>query len=565
MSIYQALLETKKITAIVTDLDETLWTGILAEGQTLTLNTEYYDCLAAQEPKGIQLIALSRNDQGDVDQAFDELGINRSLFAAVIANWDPKYLTLERLLQATEIRQKTVVFVDDNAAERSEVHTRLPEVHCLDAADWRILQQIPFLQTKKTQPREQVEPRKARYRTAIATCPRKAQQEDPDYLASLDRRLRMGGLEAHQLDRFADLLVATHRINLNPGRFLECGQTMAHLHERINAGDQLVAISTYQAEESLGLTGALIVQRQDDKATITEGTYSCGIIGRGFEQRSLLHLMEQLRRQGLSTLDVNVTLTSTNQRIREVLGELGFEEQGRQKEIANYTRDLAKPHDGKTYDWITVEDEQPDLNYCGIPSIQRFYEQRVRPVIGQGARVINLGCADSEVIGHLNTDVRAAFYEHFAEQGVTYLKVDIEPRPGEDNIVANAQNLRGVIDTGSQDVVMAFELLEHTEMPWLVVQEMTRICKVGGYIALTAPCGDYPKHEYPIDSWRIGPQTLQGYFPSPHFSFAHLETEGLEDAPYRTLLLVRKEQEYEGLPVVGTAETNWNTGLTMFP
>ena len=65
----------EKITAIITDLDNTLWKGILAEKQNLKLNKDYYEFLKSLYKKGIQLFVVSKNDEPDVLNSFNNCSI----------------------------------------------------------------------------------------------------------------------------------------------------------------------------------------------------------------------------------------------------------------------------------------------------------------------------------------------------------------------------------------------------------------------------------------------------------------------------------------------------------
>ena len=109
-----------KITAIITDLDNTLWKEIIAEKQTAKLNKDYYNFLIDCYKKGIQLFIVSRNDKKDVLETLNKLNLNKNKFTMIIANWEPKYLNIERLIYQTQLRPETIAFVDDNVLERNE-------------------------------------------------------------------------------------------------------------------------------------------------------------------------------------------------------------------------------------------------------------------------------------------------------------------------------------------------------------------------------------------------------------------------------------------------------------
>ncbi len=564
---YSRLLAAEKITAVFTDLDETLWKGTIAEGQRPLLNKRYYDFLKSLHAKGVQLFVVSKNDEADVLRAFKALGIPEDLFTAVIANWDPKYLNIERVLRCTQLRPETVVFVDDNPLERSEVGSKLPEVHCVDARDWKALRENKYLARKKKQTAFEINERKNRYKTALlAESARSQTSDDEEFYRSLKRELSIGLVAADNLDRVTRLLVETHRINFNPGKFAVYDDALDYLHGRLNAGDCLYAVSARESGVSLGLTGALLVRRQGARAQITDGTFSCGIIGRDFEQKSILALVEKLRAQRVESLEVFVTLTSTNARVRKILGELDFSEERQGDCKAIYSLDLRGYSPANSFDWIEVSPSPPEFSYLGHPSVISFFERRVKPLFKRESKVLNVGSARGEVLGLLEEGARNAFYEFLSSRRIDYTKVDLQFYLEEGNIVADAEDLRGVISSNSQGVVMAVELLEHTEHFWKVLSEMVRACKVGGYIFISVPSNDFPKHEYPVDLWRIGPQTLSSFFPQPFFKTIALETEGKLGLPRRTIVLVQKLEHHEptfGCPSNG--KTDWRTGLTIFP
>ncbi len=564
---YEELKKADKIAAIITDLDNTLWKGTLAEKQELTLNKEYYQYLQDLYQKGIQIIVVSKNDEAEVIDAFKKLKIKYGLFTLVIANWDAKYLNIERLLQQTSLRPETVIFVDDNSLERAEVKAKLSKIHCLDSADWAILVNHHFLKGKEKQPESEISERINRYRTAIraSSLKEKFKGEDEDFLRSLKRELSIGEIKPDNLDRFTRLLVVTHRINFNPGKFEDYNKALDYLHKEINEGYKLFAVSTKENGIALGLTGALVVKVEKGKAVVEDATFSCGIIGRDFEQKSILEFTRIMKEEGVREVEFYVLSTSTNKRVKEIFEEIGANVKLKEGEKVVYSIDTKTFKPKKNYDWIKVSNKNPDMDYNGIPSIIDFFSNYAKPLIKNSSNVVNLGAAKGEVLGHLKKEMREDFYKFITEKNINYTKVDIENVPNEGNVIGNAENLHAIIKDESQDLVLAIELLEHTEHFWKVINEMIRICKVGGYILITVPSFNYPKHEYPIDLWRIGPVTLESFFPSDNFKVVKKEIEGDKKSPRRTMLLVRKLKSYsKNYDIPKNGQTDWKTGLTIF-
>jgi len=560
------LSKAPKIKAVITDLDGTLWRGGVAEKQKLSLNSQYFEFLKILQRKGIQIIAVSKNDQADVRKAFRKLGIDRGLFTIVVANWDPKYLNIEKIILRTELRPETIVFIDDNPMERIEVGVKLPELHLLDSTKWQVLKKQPVIEAMKNQSAYEVATRINRYRTSFKVgSSQRTPKENIRLFKKFDRQVSVGEIDVDYLDRFAHLLVETHRINFNPGKFSHYDKALEYLHRHLNGGGKLFAVSTRESGCSLGLTGALVADIKKNRAVISDGTFSCGIIGRGFEQKTMLVVIQKLKLMGIDRLEVCVSLTSTNIRVRELLVELGFSEKRKHENEAIFDLDLRKYRIGSKYHWIKHLKDSPELGFTQIPTVREFFDEKVRPLVSNGWKIINLGAGKGEVLGHLDKEVRKDFYQYLKEKRVSYKKIDVENYPSEQNVIADAENLKDLIRSESQDLVIALEVLEHTAHFWRVINEMIRICRKGGYIFITCPSFDYPKHEYPIDVWRIGPRTLSGFFKKPNFRIVHLVKEGNKKQPHRTLLLVKKVRSFtEESDLPGNGKTNWETGLTVF-
>lgn len=64
-----------------------------------------------------------------------------------------------------------------------------------------------------------------------------------------------------------------------------------------------------------------------------------------------------------------------------------------------------------------------------------------------------------------------------------YVGVDVVPGPGVDQVY---DGFDLPFDTGSFDVVVSTEMLEHCTAPWHVMAEMARVCVDGGHVLVTA-------------------------------------------------------------------------------
>lgn len=91
----------------------------------------------------------------------------------------------------------------------------------------------------------------------------------------------------------------------------------------------------------------------------------------------------------------------------------------------------------------------------------------------------------------------------------------------------NVENLSN-IPTNSLDVVIADQVLEHVERPWLAAPEIHRVLKPGG-VAMVATPGMYPIHPSPLDCWRIMPDGYRVLFPDANWQTLVLDFWGNAD------------------------------------
>jgi FkbH-like protein len=129
---------------LITDLDDTLWAGILGEigirGVCWDLDGKaqvhglYQQFLASLASAGVLIGVASKNDPKLVDQLFAErqdLLLPAPSVFPVKAHWGPKSESVANILQDWNIAARDVVFLDDSPMEVAEVQSVFPEMECL--------------------------------------------------------------------------------------------------------------------------------------------------------------------------------------------------------------------------------------------------------------------------------------------------------------------------------------------------------------------------------------------------------------------------------------------------
>ena len=532
----------KKISALFIDLDETLWEGILAHGETVSLHSDRYEIIKFMYDRGIQIFAVSSNDLVDVEKTFSRLSIDRNLFTYVLANWEPKINNIRQLLELTDIRPETAVFVDDNEALLREAEDLIRGIHVLCPEDLGILKHAKSVSCRSKESVSDVKARQNRYRLKITERSQKGFHLEVQ--KSLGKSICVAVPPASGLYRIIKLLFTTHRLNFNPDQFESEEKLIESIFSKLNNGRIVYAVSAFQQEISLGLIGAFIVHVNGEDAVIENATFSCSSMGLGFEEKAILVLIKKLKNQGVKKLSLTLSSSSTNARIQKILWIFGFE---LENQIVNsngiincvFTLEVDRYKTKNQFAWITVSDNLT-LEYPGMPDVIDFFTREVVPLIKRGSLITNLGSARGEVLGLLQQNQREKFEAIIKNADTIISNVDLEFIPEENNIVGDAENLPDFFYDETQNHVWAFELLEHTYHPWKVLNEMIRICKVDGYIVVTVPGKSFPKHEYPVDLWRIGPEALVQIFSSKFFLPIAFKNIGPEDNLRITMAIFKK-------------------------
>ncbi|MFO1418697.1 MAG: methyltransferase domain-containing protein [Methylotetracoccus sp.] len=105
-----------------------------------------------------------------------------------------------------------------------------------------------------------------------------------------------------------------------------------------------------------------------------------------------------------------------------------------------------------------------------------------------------------------SSSVNGSYRPLFADYGVDYLGLDLQAGSGVDQVLDEAYAYP--VATGSADLVISGQMLEHCEYPWLAFQEMARILSPDGYLILIAPSAG-PIHRYPVDCYRFYPDAYR--------------------------------------------------------
>jgi len=352
--------------AVVVDLDNTLWGGVIGEdGMTgIKLGAEYPGAAyqAVQRAmldlshKGILLAICSKNNPDDAIEVLEKhpgMLLRPKNFAAMRISWNDKSQGLREIASELNIGIDSLAFLDDNPFEREQVRGTLPEVMVID------LPQDPFgyaaaLRDHPAFERLALSAEDQQRTTFYAEQRERAQAEQKfqskeDFYRFLEQEAEIATVTPATLARISQLTQKTNQFNVTTQRYSE--QQISALVE--NPSSQVLSIRIRDRFGDHGLVGVSITRDEGETCEIDSFLLSCRVIGRTVETALLAHLADQAAARGRKRLLGWFLPTKKNAPAREFYAQHGFELAQQNADGSLWSLDLTKQRIAAP-EWVKV-------------------------------------------------------------------------------------------------------------------------------------------------------------------------------------------------------------------
>ena len=308
---------------LVWDLDETFWTGTLAEDGPAGVipRPEAVEALKALDGRGVLHSIASKNDEAEALAALRRFGLD-DYFLHPQVGWGPKSASVAAIAAALDLGVDSFVFIDDQPFERAEVAAAHPSVRTLAHTDVARLAMNPWFDHPAT-------PEAARRRSlyqAEAARGQAAQAAGGDYLAFL--RASKLVLDVRRLDeadvvRVHELSQRTNQLNFTGAKF-----TRAEV-EALAEADRGHARLTLRCADVWGDYGLIGFADLDLGAgELVAFFMSCRVQRKRVEHAAFAHMAALLAMRGRDTFRVRFAATERNGASLRLIEELGFVREG---------------------------------------------------------------------------------------------------------------------------------------------------------------------------------------------------------------------------------------------
>lgn len=284
------------IKAIVTDLDNTFYAGILGEDgvDRLIPNKPYQTQLKTLKDKGVLLAIASKNEQEDVKKMFDlrkDFVLSWNDFSSHEISWESKDKSIQHIAKQFNIGLESILFIDDNIGEINLVKNCYPQIKTL-LADKDLSFKLgiyPLLERYVVSKEDKLRAgdiEANQQREAL-----KATLNQDEYFKSLEMALSYSYDRAENVERAIQLLNKTNQFIFSYKRYRAEDLQKKHHIMTIGLKDKL---------SDSGIIGVIVAENDTHSLRIDELVISCRALGRGIEN-SMLNTAFQLLSNRLNT------------------------------------------------------------------------------------------------------------------------------------------------------------------------------------------------------------------------------------------------------------------------
>ena len=323
---------------LVLDLDNTLWGGVIgddgpdqikigketAEAEAYTAFQQY--CLRLRE-RGILLAVCSKNSEEIAKEGFahpDSI-LKLEHFSAFKANWEPKHENLRAIASELNLGLDSLIFVDDNPAERAIVTAQLPMVAVPEVGNdpsrfVAILEEKRYFEPVSLS-REDLS-RASQYQANATRLQEQSQFANYDeYLASLEMSAEIAPFAPVYMERITQLINKTNQFNLTTRRY-----TFAEV-ESIASDPAYVSLYGRLTDKfgDNGLVSVIIGRKEGQCLHLDLWLMSCRVLRRDMEAAMFDALAKACRERGITEMCGYYFRTPKNDMVSGHYAGLGFQ------------------------------------------------------------------------------------------------------------------------------------------------------------------------------------------------------------------------------------------------
>ncbi|MBN2879006.1 MAG: HAD family hydrolase [Clostridia bacterium] len=322
--------------ALVLDLDNTLWGGVVGDdgvegidiGKETSMGQVYYefqDYAKQHKDLGVLLCVNSKNDYENAIAGLEhpEGCLKPNDFVAIKANWENKDRNIIETADELNILPESLVFVDDNPAERAIVEAQIDGIAVpdIDKAEnyIRIIDRSGFFEVTNFS-EDDIKRNEMYAANAERAKLNKSFENYEDYLLSLDMNAQIKEFENIYLPRITQLTNKSNQFNLTTKRYQE--QEIKDVMESENHIALYGKLSDKFGDN--GIISVVIGRQENDILHIELWLMSCRVLKRNMEFAMMDDVIRRAKEQGIKKVIGYYYKTAKNSMVKDFYSQFGF-------------------------------------------------------------------------------------------------------------------------------------------------------------------------------------------------------------------------------------------------
>lgn len=337
INVVSAILgKTKK--CLVLDLDNTCWGGVIGDDglNGIRLGNEsasgeaymaFQNYAKELKQRGVLLAVSSKNEHDIAKEGFthSDSVLTFDDFTSFKANWDPKSINIESIAREINIGLDSLVFIDDNAVERSIVESQLPVVSVPDVGN-NVLNFIDYIEKNgyfeiSSLSTDDINRNKFYSDNQERDKELSTFENYQDFLKSLAMEAEIQPFSDVYIERITQLINKTNQFNLTTKRY-----TVPEI-EYIAKNENYITLYGKLTDKfgDNGLIAIVIGEIQGDKCFIDTWLMSCRVLKRDMEFAMLEMLVKECANRNIREIFGVYKRTPKNNMVANLYAEFGFE------------------------------------------------------------------------------------------------------------------------------------------------------------------------------------------------------------------------------------------------
>lgn len=326
----------KAIKCVITDLDNTLWDGVIADtpvddifkSKKAHYFLAYQKWLSFLYQQGIILCIASKNDEPFVREIFekykDMLQVQWDQFVGKAINWENKSSNIKYLCKFLNINEEHVLFIDDSRYECEEVKFNLPKITVFQFSEDMQTNINNLLEADYFRKEQITETDYLRNKTYEENIKREAFKKSlansDEFLKKLKITLSFTDQVDVHLERISDLSLRTNQFNLTTKR-MDYAEVKTFLSDPAN---KIIVYSCADSFGDYGIIGCSFLSLNEDICKIHNLIMSCRVFGRQVEYALMNVIMHMAQKHHSKKIIGEYQETVKNKKFASFYQECGF-------------------------------------------------------------------------------------------------------------------------------------------------------------------------------------------------------------------------------------------------